>query len=43
MPKTEKGERMAMAISWMSHINKAAEPNSNPKAKTEQETGGKHK
>ena len=41
MPKTEKGERTAMAISWMSRINKAEVPNSKDKAKTEQETGGK--
>ena len=38
MPKTEKEEPMAMAISWMSRINKEAEPSSKPKAKTEQET-----
>ena len=38
MQKTEDGERMAMAISWMSRINKVEEPNSKAKAKTEQET-----
>ena len=38
MPKTEKGEPMVMAISWMSRINKAGAPNSKDKAKTEQET-----
>ena len=42
MPKTEKGERMAMAISWMSRINKEEAPSSNHKAKTEQETEEKH-
>ena len=40
MPKTEKGERTAMAISWMSRINKAGVQPSKPKAKTEQETEG---
>ena len=42
MPKTEKEEPMAMAISWMSRINKAEVPNSKDKAKTEQETEVKH-
>ena len=38
MQKTGKEEPMVMAISWMSRINKAVEPNSKDKAKTEQET-----
>ena len=38
MPKTERGEPTEMVISWMSRINKAEEPNSKDKAKTEQET-----
>jgi len=42
MPKTEREERMGMAISWMSRINKAVEQNSKDKAKTEQETEVKH-
>ena len=37
MLKIEEEELMAMVISWMSRINKAAAPNSKPNQKTEPE------
>ena len=38
MPKTGGEEPMVMAISWMSHINKAEAQDSKDKVQTEQET-----